>query len=89
MRVPDHPGAAAFLAAMEKAQPRSAAYHGRKILSLRERWGTADLTAALEHALEYGALDTQPVRARNGGCLLGQFTLLRQSSARGLFSSFG
>lgn len=55
------PGAAAFLAAMEKAQPRSAAYHGRKILSLRERWGTADLTAALEHALEYGALDNQAV----------------------------
>ena len=53
--------AAAFLAALEKAQPRSAGYHGRKILGLRERWGTGDLASALEHALEYGALDHQAI----------------------------
>jgi len=49
--------AAAFLAALEKAQPRSAAYHARKVLALRESWGTADLVAALAHALAYGALE--------------------------------
>lgn len=53
--------AAAFLAALEKAQPRSAGYHARKVLALRERWGTPDLVAALEHALEYGALEHQAV----------------------------
>ena len=54
-------GAVAFLAALEQAQPRSAGYHGRKILGLRERWGTDDLAAALGHALEHGALDHQSI----------------------------
>jgi transposase len=49
--------AAAFLAALEKAQPRSAAYHARRILALREGWGTPDLVDALAHALAYGALE--------------------------------
>jgi len=53
--------AAAFLVALEKAQPRSAGYHARKVLGLRERWGTGDLVAALEHALAYGALEHQSV----------------------------
>jgi transposase len=53
--------ASAFLSALTKAQPRSAGYHARKVLALRERWGTADLLAALEHALEYGALEHQAV----------------------------
>lgn len=53
--------AAAFLGALEKAQPRSAGYHARKVLALRERWGTAELVAALEHALAYGALEHQSV----------------------------
>ena len=53
--------AGAFLAALEKAQPRSAGYHARKVLALRERWGTDDLVAALEHALAYGALEYQAV----------------------------
>lgn len=50
------PGAA-FLAALEKREPRSAAYHARKILALREGHTTADLLAALGHALAYGALE--------------------------------
>lgn len=54
-------GAAAFLAGLEQAQPRSAGYHGRKILGLRERWDTADLASALGHALEYGAFDHQAI----------------------------
>src|SRR3954468_6640558 len=53
--------AAAFLGGLEKAQPRSAGYHARKVLALRERWGTEDLVAALEHALAYGALEHQSV----------------------------
>jgi transposase len=53
--------AAAFLVALEKAQPRSAGYHARKLLALRERWGTDDLVRALTHALAYGALEHQSV----------------------------
>jgi hypothetical protein len=48
--------AAAFLAALEKHEPRSAGYHARKILALREGYDTADLLKALAHALCYGAL---------------------------------
>jgi hypothetical protein len=50
------PGAA-FLAALEKHQPRSAGYHARKVLALRERYDTSDLLKALSHALAYGALE--------------------------------
>jgi len=53
--------AAAFLAALEKAQPRSAGYHARQVLALRESWGCDDLVAALEHALAYGALEHRSV----------------------------
>jgi len=47
----------AFLAALEKREPRSAGYHARKILALRDGYDTADLLLALAHALEYGALE--------------------------------
>jgi transposase len=53
MREPAH----AFLAALEKREPRSAGYHARKVLALREGYDTADLLKALAHALEYGALE--------------------------------
>jgi transposase len=46
-----------FLAALEKAQPRSGAYHARRILALRAGFDTADLVRALAHALAYGALE--------------------------------
>src|SRR3990170_1797822 len=53
--------AAAFLIALEQAQPRSAGYHARKVLALRERWDTGEVIAALEHALAYGALEHQSI----------------------------
>jgi transposase len=53
--------ATAFLAALEKAQPRSAGYHARQVLALRESWGCEDLVAALEHAVAYGALEYRAV----------------------------
>lgn len=49
--------AAAFLAALEKREPRSAGYHARKVLALREGYDTTDLLKALSHALAYGALE--------------------------------
>ena len=51
----------AFLAALEKRDSRSAAYHARKVLALREGWDTNDLLKALSHALEYGALEHSSV----------------------------
>jgi len=53
--------AAAFLAALEKHAPRSAGYHARKVLALREGHDTGDLIAALAHALAYGALEHSAV----------------------------
>lgn len=53
--------AAAFLAALEKHLSRSAGYHARKILHLRDRYTTADLLAALCHATAYGALEHSAV----------------------------
>ena len=49
--------AAAFLAALEKREHRSASYHARKVLGLRAGYATDDLLAALTHALAYGALE--------------------------------
>ena len=49
--------AAAFFSALEKHQHRSAGYHGRRVLALREGYDTADLLAALSHALLFGALE--------------------------------
>lgn len=49
--------AVAFLVALEKREHRSAGHHARRVLSLRERYGTADLVEALSHALAYGALE--------------------------------
>jgi transposase len=50
-------GAADFLAALEKREPRSVGYHARKVLALREGFDTSDLLKALAHALAYGALE--------------------------------
>lgn len=49
--------AAFFLAKLEKRESKSAGYHARKILALREGYATADLLKALSHALAYGALE--------------------------------
>lgn len=50
-------GASAYLGALEKHQARSAAYHARKVLALREGYDTTALLAALAHARAYGALE--------------------------------
>lgn len=50
-------GAASFLAGLEAHKPRSAAYHARHILALRERYATTDLVAALAHAQSFGAFE--------------------------------
>lgn len=48
--------AAAYLAMLEQREPRSAGYHARKVLALREGYDTTDLLEAFPHALAYGAL---------------------------------
>jgi transposase len=50
-------GADDFLAELERAQPRSAAYHARQILAFRERYQTDDVIAAMDHARRYGAFE--------------------------------
>lgn len=54
-------GADDFLAALEGAQPRSAAYHARQILCFRERYQTGDVLAAMNHARQYGAFEYRAV----------------------------
>jgi transposase len=68
---PDHPGASLdairdrflgldesareFLAGLVETHPRSAAYHARRILELRERYAAPDVARALAHALAFRA----------------------------------
>ena len=54
-------GADDFLAALERAQPRSAAYHARQILAFRERYQTDDVLAAMDHARQYGAFEYRAI----------------------------
>lgn len=54
-------GATDFFAGLRRAQPRSTAYHARKIIALRERYATADVHHALVHALRYGAFDYRSI----------------------------
>lgn len=42
---------------LEATQQRFVAHHARKILALRERYDSADVAAALSHALRFGAFD--------------------------------
>ena len=53
--------ATSFFAGLKQAQPRSTAYHARKIIALRERYSTADVHDALTHALSYGAFDFRSI----------------------------
>lgn len=53
--------ARSFLDGLQGSHPRSAAYHAKKILALRERYSTADLVGALKHALCYRAFDREAV----------------------------
>ncbi|HSE92052.1 MAG TPA: IS21 family transposase [Methylomirabilota bacterium] len=54
-------GADDFLLALERAQPRSAAYHARHILAFRERYRTDDVVAAMDHARQYGAFEYRAI----------------------------
>jgi hypothetical protein len=54
-------GADEFLLALERAQPRSAAYHARHILAFRERYQTDDVLAAMNHARQYGAFEYRAI----------------------------
>ena len=49
--------AADFLRGLEGSQRRAVAHHARKILALRERYDSADVAAALTHALRFSAFD--------------------------------
>ena len=51
------PPAQAFLAGLERARARSAGYHARHVLTLRQRYHTADLVKALDHAQRFGAFE--------------------------------
>jgi transposase len=50
-------GADLFLVELERALPRSAGYHARRILAFRERYQTDDVIAAMAHAQQYGAFE--------------------------------
>jgi len=50
-----------FLAALERQRPRSAGHHARRVLALREGFSTADVAAALAHALAHGAFEHDSV----------------------------
>ena len=51
------PASATFFERLAATVPRQCTFRARQILLLRERYATADLEAALGHALAYGALD--------------------------------
>jgi len=83
--------AARFLQGLESAQPRSAAYHARLVLALRERFSTADLVASLAHALQFGAFEHGAVErilvARAAPRGLGEY--VAEATARKLSSVLG
>ena len=53
--------AAEFLEGLIRTHPRSAAYHARCILELRERYSTDDVACALVHALRFQAFSSSSV----------------------------
>jgi transposase len=52
---------AEYLALLEQRLSRSAGYHARKVLALREAYDTAELLKALAHAVCFGALEHDSV----------------------------
>jgi transposase len=53
--------AADFLRGLIETHPRSAAYHARRILELREHYAAPDVVAAMAHALTFRAFSTNAV----------------------------
>jgi transposase len=82
---------AEYLAALEKRLSRSAGYHARKILLLREGYDTAELCKALSHALSFGALEHVSVErilnARSDHRRLDEYTA--ESTAKKLLGAVG
>ena len=61
-RIGEADGAGAlFFAGLCAAQHRFAGYHARQILLLRERYSTADLGRALQHARSFGAFECRAI----------------------------
>lgn len=84
-------GAAEFLAGLQRIHPRSAAYHARRILELRERYSAADVAAALAHALRFQAFSfaavTRIVLARARPRTLDEYVAAEtEDKLRGLLS---
>lgn len=52
---------ALFFGGLSTAQRRFAGYHARQILLLRERYATADISAALAHARSFGAFECRAI----------------------------
>jgi hypothetical protein len=50
-----------FLGGLMETHPRSAAYHARRILELRERYAAPDVAAAMAHALSFRAFSAHAV----------------------------
>jgi transposase len=50
-----------FLRGLVETHPRSAAYHARRILELRERYAAPDVAAAMAHALTFRAFSANAV----------------------------
>jgi transposase len=50
-----------FLRGLVETHPRSAAYHARRILELRERYAAPDVAAAMAHALSFHAFSANAV----------------------------
>jgi transposase len=50
-----------FLRGLVETHPRSAAYHARRILELRERYAAPDVAAAMVHALSFRAFSANAV----------------------------
>jgi transposase len=81
-----------FLAGLVESQPRSAAFHARRILELRERFAANDVAAAIAHALDFRAFShmavTRIVEVRARPRTLDEHvTAETESKLRGLLST--
>lgn len=53
--------AESFLTGLKEIHPRNCGFHGRYILSFKERYHCGDIVKALEHAIKYHAYDCKAV----------------------------
>jgi transposase len=81
-----------FLCGLVETHPRSAAYHARRILELRERYAAPDVAAAITHALSFKAFSytavTRIVEVRARPRTLDEYvTAEAESRLRGVLQS--